>query len=203
MPLVGKVVQIYNRHGITYMPKSNIAITFGPVVRLDFTPEPGNRELKRMIVEPRIWHEYLFAMPFKRLMLFHRIRIEHRWNTSHEPGSEWIFRNRWRYMIAANIPLNKPKMVPGAFYFNPGVELIMQNSKAVAGSPVDDLRITPQFGYIYSASVKYSAGLMYTTGQSLSDAYMYRTRWVLRLNIYVSLDFRKFEDKIPEIRILD
>ncbi len=203
IPLLGQVAQIYNRHGLTYIPRPNIAITFGPVLRLDFTPEPGNSELKKVILEPRIWHEYLFSMPFPRMVLYHRIRIEHRWSTTHQKDADWIFRNRWRYFIMAMIPINKPKLVPGTYFFNPGVELIMQTGNPIGGSPVDDLRIIPQIGYIQSASIKYSAGLMWTTGQSLADAYVYRTRWVVRLNVYISLDFRKLEEKIPEIRIFD
>lgn len=201
--VVGQMAQIYNRHGISFVPNSKISMTFGPVLRLDFSPDPSDASLKKLILEPRIWHEYVFSMPFKRFNIYHRIRIEHRWSTSHRQNADWIFRNRWRYFIYAMIPINNALLKPKTFYFNPGVELIMQSGKSVGGSAIDDLRISPQFGYIASSTVKYSAGLMWTTGQTLSDANVYRTRWVLRVNAYISLDFRKLENKIPETRIFD
>lgn len=201
--IVGQMAQVYNRHGISFVPNSRISMTFGPVLRIDFTPDPSNDELKRAIVEPRIWHEYVFSMPFKRFNIYHRIRIEHRWSTGFQQDADWIFRNRWRYFIYAMIPINNTQLVPKTFYLNPGIEIIMQTGNPVGGSTVDDLRISPQIGYIASSTVKYSAGLMWTTGQTLGDPFEYRARWVIRLNAYVSLDFRKLENKIPETRIFD
>jgi len=203
VPFVGQMAQIYNRHAVSFRLKPNFLFTVGPVLRLNFTPEPGNPEFKKMVVEPRIWHEYLFAMPYDRFMVYHRIRIEHRWSITNRIGDDWIFRNRYRYKFYMAIPINKQKLVPGAWYFTPDVEIIMQSGKPVGGSPLEDLRIYPQIGYIASPTVKYTAGPMFTTGQSLNDPYDFRTRWVLRFNVYLSLDMRKWEEKIPEIRIFD
>jgi len=44
---------------------------------------------------------------------------------------------------------------------------------------------------------------MYTTGQSLRDPLEFRSRWIFRINLYLSLDFRKLENKVPETRIFD
>lgn len=203
VPIFGQMAQIYNRHGISFVPNSNISITAGPVLRIDFSPDPNNKDLKKIILEPRIWHEYVFSMPFNRFYLYHRIRIEHRWSNGFRDDSKWIFRNRWRYFIFAMIPLNNKKLVPKTIYLNPGIELIMQTGKPVGGSVVDDLRISPQIGYIVSPTVKYSAGIMWTTGQSLSNPMEFRTRWIVRFNAYVSLDFRKLENRIPEVNIFD
>jgi hypothetical protein len=203
IPYVGRMAQFYNRHAITYLLNRNINITAGGVVRMNYTPEPGNPDFERMVLEPRFWHEYMFIMPFPRFMLYHRIRIEHRWSRSNAVGSEYIYRDRWRYKIFAAIPLNKPKLVPGAYYFIPDVEIIMQSGGPVIDSPLEDLRIYPQLGYIINPRAKVGGGMMYTTGQRLSAGYQYRQRWVFRLNLYLSLDFRKFENKIPEINITD
>jgi hypothetical protein len=200
---IGKMDQIYNRHALTYLLNDKVNITFGGVLRLDFSPEPENPDLKNVVLEPRFWHEYLFIMPFNRFMLYHRVRIEHRWSRTNVMDSEYIFRNRWRYKIYANVPINKPRLVPGAFYFTPDVEIIMQSGKSVIDSPLEDLRIYPQIGYIVNPRVKIGGGPMYTMGQSLSAGYNYRQRWVIRANCYLSLDFRKFDKKIPEIKIRD
>lgn len=101
------------------------------------------------------------------------------------------------------IPLNKKQLVPGALYFSPSTELIMQTGKMVKGSFVEDLRLYGSFGYISSPRVTYSLGLMYTTGQTVQDPLLYRRRWIVRANVYISLDFRKEEKKVPSIRVLD
>lgn len=200
---IGRVAQIYNRHGLSYRASPNFVFTVGPVLRLNFTPEPGNQEFKSLVLEPRIWHEYLFAMPYSRFIVYHRLRFEHRWSRGNRYEDDWIFRNRWRYKFYMAIPINNKTLVPKTWYFIPDAEIILQTGKPVGGSPVEDLRLYPQIGYIKNTRVKYTAGLMWTTGQTLNNPYVYTTRWVLRFNVYLSLDFRKFEEKIPEIRIFD
>jgi hypothetical protein len=44
---------------------------------------------------------------------------------------------------------------------------------------------------------------MYTMGQRIFDSSVYRQRWVMRVNAYISLDFRKKEKKIPSIKLSD
>ncbi len=200
---VGRVAQIYNRHGLSYRARPNFMFTVGPVLRLNFTPEPGNPEFKNLVVEPRIWHEYLFAIPYDRFIVYHRLRFEHRWSKGNRYGDEWIYRNRWRYKFFMAIPINNKALMPKTWYVVPDAEIILQSGGPVGGSPVEDLRLYPQIGYIKNPRVKYTAGMMWTTGQTLSNAYVYNTRWVLRFNVYLSLDFRKFEEKVPAIRIFD
>lgn len=200
---VGRMSKIYNRHAINYLPSKNFSMSLGPVLRLNFTPEPGNPEYERIVLEPRIWHEYLFAMPFPRFMVYHRLRIEHRWSRSNRVGSEWIFRNRYRYKFYMYIPINNTQLTPGTFYFTPDVEVILQSGKPIIDAPLEDVRLNPSIGYIANPRTKYTVGMMYTTGQSLEQGYKYSSRWVLRMSVYLSLDFRKMEAKIPKIRFDD
>lgn len=199
---IGRMAQLYNRWGIQWNPSKKFQATWGAVLRFDFTPEPGNDDFSYLILEPRLWHEYLFAAPFSRFMIYHRLRFEHRWNTQHAPGSDWIYRNRFRYMFLMKIPLNNSKLIPGTFYLYPNVEIIMQNGKRVRNSALEDLRLFAAVGYIHNPRVSFSAGMMYTTGQRLQTN-MFRTRWVARFNTYISLDFRKMKDKIPTVSIFD
>lgn len=203
VPYVGRMEQFYNRHAITYLYSKSIFITAGAVLRLNYTPQPGNPNFEKVVLEPRFWHEYMFVMPQPRFMLYHRVRIEHRWSRSNAVNADWIYRNRWRYKIYAAIPINKPKLVPGAYYFVPDIEIIMQSGKVVVGSPLEDVRIYPQIGYIVNPRVKVGGGMMYTMGQTLSNASVYNHRWVLRVNCYLSLDFRKFESKLPPTNLSD
>lgn len=79
----------------------------------------------------------------------------------------------------------------------------MQSGSAVPASPMEDLRIYPSVGYIFNTKLAISIGMMYTMGQRLDMPYDYRQRWIFRPNIWWTPDFRKFEDKIPEINIMD
>jgi hypothetical protein len=92
---------------------------------------------------------------------------------------------------------------PGAWYVIPDVELIMQSGKSIVDNPLEDLRIYPQVGYIVSPRLKIGGGPMYTTGQRTGAGYEWRQRIVLRVNAYVSLNLRKFENKIPDINFSD
>lgn len=209
IPLIGKMGQIYNRHSLTYKFSDDFLLTAGGVLRLDFTPQPGDNNYKTLILEPRLWHQYLFPTKTyilgRQFVISHRIRIEHRWSTRHlKTDNNWIFRNRWRYAIVTKLPLNRKTFQPKTWYLTPiNVELIMQNGKNVGGANLEDLRIYPAIGYIVNTKLAYSAGLCYTTGQNLNDATNYRQRWLFRLNIYWTPDFRRFEEKIPTINIID
>lgn len=198
----GQMAQIYNRHGIKYVPTKNFSATFGGVLRLDFNPN-AEEGFESMVLEPRIWHEYIWTMPFEHLRIYHRIRIEHRWSRGFQKNADWRFRNRWRYKFLMKIPLNKPKLQPGAFYFSPDIELIMQTGKTVTDNTLEDIRIFPTFAYIASPRITYSAGLMYTTGQSSEAGFIYNERWIARLSVYFNFDFRKNAQKIPETNFYD
>lgn len=203
VPIVGRMGQVYNRHGIQYLFSKDFVATAGMVLRFDWSPDKDNDMLQRVIQEPRFWHEYLWVARYPRLIVYHRLRFEHRWSRDFLENSEYIFRNRYRYKFMMKIPLNNPKLIPGTFYFNPDVEIIMQSGKAVIDSPLEDLRLFPGLGFIYSPRVSFSTGVMYTTGQRLNAGYNYRQRYIVKINTYISLDFRKFESKIPDIRGMD
>jgi len=98
------------------------------------------------------------------------------------------------------IPLNSRELQPGTWYFSPDIELIMQSGSPVIDSPLEDLRIFPTLSYIYSPQFTFSGGLMYTTGQELNNGAVFRQRWIPRLNVYMSLDFRKIDERVPEVR---
>lgn len=202
-PFIDRMAQIYNRHGLNYVFSRNFNVTAGGVMRLNFTPEPGNEEFKPVDIEPRIWHQYVFVTPWPRFIMYNRVRIEHRWNRSNRLNSDWIFRNRWRYMFYMKIPLNNNQLTPGTIYFSPSMELIMQTGKPVVGSFVEDLRLYGNLTYIASPRISSSIGMMYTTGQDLNNPEVYGRRWILRISTYISLDFRKEERKVPSIRLLD
>ncbi|HAS43763.1 MAG TPA: DUF2490 domain-containing protein [Microscillaceae bacterium] len=195
----GQVAQLYNRHAISYFFSKKFRASLGGVLRLNFNTDEVPAEEQAMVPEWRIWHQYLFAVPLSRLMVYHRIRIEHRWTRGFNKNSSFIFRNRWRYMLNVKIPINKPKLAPGAFYIAPEAELIMQSGKPIIESPMEDLRLHTSFGYILKPQLTVAAGLMYSTGQEITDGALYNQKWTLRFHVYFSPDFRKLENRLPAV----
>lgn len=201
---IGRLAQIYNRHAISVRFTDNFRAAWGGVLRLNFAAERNNPDVVYLRPEPRFWHEYVFAMPLMgRVTAYHRLRIEHRWSIGNAFDADWIYRDRWRYKFFLMIPINKPKMEPGAFYFAPDIEIITQTGKDANASFMEDLRFYPQVGYIANPRLKYGAAMMYTVGQRRNDPFAMTSRWVARLNVYWAIDARRFEEKIPESKFFD
>ena len=201
-PFIGQIGQIYNRHAIGYIYSKSFNASLGGVLRINFNTDESSED-RSVVPEWRIWHQYQYAMPLGSTMFYHRIRIEHRWTQGFAENSEYIFRNRWRYMLRAKVPLNNYKFEPGTFYVSPEAELIMQSGKAVVASPMEDLRLTTTLGYIVQPRLTIAAGLMYSTGQTLENGGIYKQNWTFRIHMYFSPDFRKVKNKLPSIHFGD
>ncbi|MEL6485167.1 MAG: DUF2490 domain-containing protein [Bacteroidota bacterium] len=201
-PYIGQIGQIYNRHAIGYIYSKKFNVSLGGVLRINFNTDEDS-EGRSVVPEWRIWHQYQYAMPLGSTMFYHRIRIEHRWTQGFAENSEYIFRNRWRYMLRAKVPLNNYKFEPGTFYVSPEAELIMQSGKPVVASPMEDLRLTTTVGYIINPRLTVAAGMMYSTGQSLDNGGIYKQNWTMRFHMYFSPDFRKVKNKLPSIHFDD
>ncbi|MDT0607589.1 DUF2490 domain-containing protein [Croceitalea rosinachiae] len=201
-PFIGQIGQIYNRHAIGYIYNKKINASLGGVMRINFNTDESSED-RNVVPEFRIWHQYQFAQPVYSAMIYHRIRIEHRWTQGFKENSEYIFRNRWRYMFRAKIPLNNHKLEPKTLYISPESELIMQSGKAVVGSVMEDLRLTTTIGYILTPRLTVAGGLMYSQGQTLENAGVFKQNWTMRFHVYFSPDFRKVKNKLPEIHLND
>ncbi|TVZ14282.1 DUF2490 domain-containing protein [Maribacter sp. MAR_2009_72] len=201
-PFVGQVAQIYNRHAIGYIHSKYFNVRLGGVLRLNFNTDESSED-RNLVPEWRIWHQYQFAQSLSSMMIYHRIRIEHRWTQGFAEDSEYIFRNRWRYMFRMKIPLNSHKLKPKTLYVAPEAELIMQSGKAVVASPMEDLRLTSTLGYILTPRLTVAAGAMYSQGQDLTNGGYFKHSWAMRFHVYYSPDFRKVKNKLPEIHLTD
>lgn len=201
-PFIGQIGQIYNRHAIGYIYSKKTNFSLGGVVRINFNTDEDSTD-RNVVPEWRIWHQYQFAMPLYTAMIYHRIRIEHRWTQGFAENSNYIFRNRWRYMFRAKIPLNDDKLKPKTLYISPEAELIMQSGKQVVASPMEDLRLTTTLGYIATPRLTFAAGLMYSQGQDLNNGGIYKQGWTMRFHMYFSPDFRRVRKRLPDIHLDD
>lgn len=201
-PFIGQIGQIYNRHAIGYIYSKKVNFSLGGVLRINFNTDEDSDD-RPVVPEFRIWHQYQFAMPLYNSMIYHRIRIEHRWTQGFAENSEYIFRNRWRYMFRAKIPLNNYKLEPSTLYVSPEAELIMQSGKAVVASPMEDLRLTTTLGYILTPRLTIAGGLMYSQGQTLENGGVFKQSWTMRFHVYFSPDIRRVKNKLPAIHFDD
>ncbi len=201
-PFIGQLAQIYNRHALAYIYSKKVNFSLGGVVRVNFNTDEDSED-RNVVPEFRIWHQYQFAQALYSAMIYHRIRIEHRWTQGFAEDSEYIFRNRWRYLFRAKVPLNNHKLEPSTLYVSPEAELIMQSGKQVVGSVMEDLRLTTTLGYILTPRLTVAAGLMYSHGQTFDNPGVFNQNWTLRFHMYFSPDFRKVRNKLPAIHLND
>ena len=201
LKFAGQWAQIYNRHAISYLFSSHFNASLGGVMRFNFNQDDVLEDEERVVPEWRIWHEYLWAQHFFRGKAYHRIRIEHRWTRGFKTADDWIFRNRWRYMVSLKQAINRHHLEPGAFYIGPEVEVIMQSGKKVVDSPMEDLRLHLSFGYIVNPRLTVATGLMYSIGQGLDDGGIYSQKYTVRTHAYFTPDWRKVKNKLPAIHL--
>ena len=64
--------------------------------------------------ENRIFEEFKIKVPWGKIKVDHRFRLEQRWITTPENGTQYS--NRVRYKLALKWPLGGDKIVPGSWY---------------------------------------------------------------------------------------
>ncbi len=189
LDFMGQMGQIYNRHGISYLFSPYFELTAGPVLVLNYA-DPKGGENERMTLEPRIWHQWLFIQPLaNKIKLYHQFRFEHRYKRYNQVGAEYNYTNRYRYKLYSYLPLNRPEVGNKTLFLSPSAELFMHSGKSIVYNPFEDFRVYTTLGYIRNNLI-FTAGHMWTYGQR-PTGFEYRQSHVIRLSLYVNLDFRK------------
>jgi hypothetical protein len=200
---VGRMRQLYNRWGVTILFNKHFEGTIGPTLVWNFSPQPGNPEFKTTTLEPRIWHQWLFIMPYMgRTKVYHQFRFEHRWKKENNIGAEFDYTDRYRYKIFAYTPINKPVLTTKTWYFAPSAEIFMHSGESIVYHPFEDFRIYTGIGYIFNENFTFFGGHMWTFGQK-PNGFEYRQSHIIRLNLFVNFDLRKPEKVLPRINLMD
>lgn len=184
---IGRMGQVYNRFGLTYMFTDNFEVTFGPTLVYNYTPQPGNDEFEKVVVEPRFWHQWLFTQGVGRVKVLHQFRFEHRFKRANDLGADYQYTNRYRYKITAYVPLNNPKMENKTLFIAPSNEIFIESGKQKLNI-FEENRIYTAIGYTYN-NFMFFGGHMWTYG-STPELGVYRNRHVIRLNMMYTFDFR-------------
>lgn len=198
---VGRPRQIYNRAGINIFFNNYFEAVIGPTFVLNFTPDPNDERYERVVYEPRIWHQWLFIMPkMGRVKMYHQFRFEHRWKRSNEVGSKMEYTDRFRYKVFAYIPINKEKIEPKTLFFSPSAEIFMHRGESIVFNPFEDFRTYNGLGYVINPKFTVFVGHMWTIGQK-SSGFEYRESHIIRINLFVGIDYRKLESRMPTINL--
>jgi hypothetical protein len=142
--------------GASWSPQSNVTFTLG-YAHITYGAFGPDRSKFR---EHRLYQEALVRQPTEtRLSLFHRFTLEQR----DVDGQD--FRNRFRYLLGVNLPLNQQGLGDGAIYLSLYNELFINLERdigngrrvdyfdrnrtyaAIGYSLTDNLRV--QFGYMH------------------------------------------------------
>lgn len=197
----GRLRQVYNRAGVNILFSPYFEAVIGPTLVFNFTPFPGNPEFEKVTLEPRIWHQWLFIMPpFGRINLYHQFRFEHRWRRDNRIDSPFEYTNRYRYKFFAYIPINKNVIKEKTLFFSPSAEIFMHSGKPIVYHPFEDFRTYNGIGYVLNKKITFFAGHMWTYGQQRSG-FEYRKSHILRFNIFIGLDGRSIENRLPTINL--
>ncbi|MEE4278848.1 MAG: DUF2490 domain-containing protein [Halieaceae bacterium] len=164
--LLGDLEQLLIRGGRTWRPEgSNFKYTLGyaNITSGAFGDSDSTSS------ENRIYQEALGSQVLAdRWFLTHRFRLEQRWVDGQD------FRNRVRYFLAANYPLNQPTLAEGAWYLSFYNELFVNLEQDIGdGRSVDYFdrnrtyaavghslsnRLRLQFGYMWQENANFGKG---------------------------------------------
>lgn len=155
--VLGDLEQLLVRGGLTWRPESStIKLTFGAAHVT--TGEYGRRS--RNTTESRLYQEALIPGRIgTRLQLSHRLRLEQR---AVEGQST---RNRFRYFLGLNYPLNQDSLGVGAIYLNVYNEIFVNLEKEIGNDrrvdTYDRNRAYAAIGYGVSDSMRLQFGVMH------------------------------------------
>lgn len=158
--------QLLIRGGLNYHLKKNLWITAGYGYIESYPPENSTQPT---VLEHRIWQQGLYFHNIGRLFVEHRGRLEQRF-----VGDQ--YRDRIRYRLLVNAPLNKARMGPKALFVSVYNEVFLHLEDA----PYDRNRLYAALGYQFNRSVNLQAGWM---AQDVKG----KTRGYLQLALFANL----------------
>lgn len=197
----GRTRQVYNRAGLNIFFNEYFEAVIGPTLVFNFTPRPGDVNFEKVTLEPRIWHQWLLIMPpMGRVKLYHQFRFEHRWKRDNGIEDDMEYTDRYRYKFFAYIPINKKKIEEKTLFFSPSAEIFMHSGEPIVYHPFEDFRTYNGLGYVVNRKFTIFCGHMWTFGQKRSG-FEYRQSHILRFNLFIGLDGRRIENRLPNINM--
>ena len=153
--LLNQHEQILLRTGIVYHinTTSNLTIGYASVTNFAFNDE---RFENPTVNENRIWQQLLMKNSIGRFYFEHRYRVEQRWLKSQNNNS---YRDRIRYLLRMNIPLNKKTIENQTIFLSFYDELFIN----ITTNPFDRNRLFGAVGYQFANGLNIQLGYMAQT----------------------------------------
>lgn len=161
-----KEEQLLLRGGINYHLKKNLWLTAGYGYIESYPPDDA---VGHTVLEHRIWQQGLYFHSLGRFFVEHRGRVEQRF-----VGSE--YRDRIRYRLLVNAPLNKDRMGPKTLFVSVYNEVFFH----VENSPYDRNRFYTALGYQFNRSLNVQMGWL---GQNFNG----KTKGYLQVGLFANL----------------
>ena len=151
--------------------------------------------------EQRLWQQILYRHNYAKLYFSHRFRMEERFIQKHhtEPNGSVVYDgydtylNRIRYRLQIQIPLNKEKIEPGAWFIAMFDELFYSWGSSVTYHMPDQNRIYTAIGYQFSKKFSLQGGAFYQMLIKKNGAQQENNMGTL-IQFGYNLDFSKSEN---------
>lgn len=118
------------------------------------------------VPEHRITEQAIFNGNTGIFAFTHRLRLEQRYlgriDQKGETGEveEWIYANRFRYMLRTDVPVSRPKMADKTFYLAAYDEIFIGFGKNVKQNVFDQNRLAVLAGYRFNKNIRVEAGYL-------------------------------------------
>lgn len=151
--------------------------------------------------EHRIWQQILYRHNYRKLFFAHRFRFEQRFIQKHHTEIDGslvndgydTYLNRIRYRLQVQIPLNKEKIEPGAWFVGIFDEAFYSWGKSITFSRPDQNRLYTAIGYQFNKKFSIQGGAFYQMLIKKNGAQQENNVGTL-IQVGYNLDFSKSEN---------
>jgi len=193
--------QSLTRIGVDYKVKPDFIFTvgYGSIVTWPYGAQP----VAFRFHENRLWEQVITSQKVGRFYLQHRYRLEQRWldnivNDGNGVGVKegTIYRNRFRYRLLVNMPLNKPELSKGALFVSIYDEPFIQFGPNFSRNYLDQNRLYFALGHVFSPKGNIQLGYL---NQFIvkADGLQAERNHTFQLAITYNLDFQQAEPSNP------
>lgn len=157
--------QLLVRAGVQYnFPKGgSVALLYAFINTYPYGDFPAG---PHDVPEHRITEQAIFNGSTGIFNFMHRLRLEQRYlgriDQKGESGEveEWIYANRFRYMLRTDVALSRPKIVDKTWYLAAYDEIFIGFGKNVNQNIFDQNRLAVLVGYRFNKNIRLEAGYL-------------------------------------------
>lgn len=151
--------------------------------------------------EQRLWQQIFYRHGMSKIFFSHRLRLEERFiEQRYEDASGLVinngyatYLNRIRYRLQVQIPLNKEKIEPGAWFLGIFDEAFYSWGKSITFSRPDQNRLYTAIGYQFNKKFSIQGGAFYQMLIKKNGAQQENNVGTL-IQVGYNLDFSKSEN---------